>query len=69
MSRSDIVDVTLTRVASTQWPDGSLKGILVRDANGKECWLPGSQVEVEDKGRGIVEVSLPEWLAIEKGLV
>lgn len=36
-------------------------------------WLPLSQIEVEDKGilhlSGPVEVTLPEWLAIEKGLV
>ena len=36
-------------------------------------WLPKSQVEIEDKGvfhmSGPVVVTLPEWLALEKGLI
>jgi hypothetical protein len=33
-------------------------------------WLPRSQIEIEPmKKAGIVEVTLPEWLAQEKGLI
>jgi hypothetical protein len=34
------------------------------------AWLPLSQIEIHETGiGGIVTVVLPEWLAIEKGLV
>lgn len=36
-------------------------------------WLPISETEVEDRGvlnfAGPVTVTIPEWLAVEKGLV
>ena len=32
-------------------------------------WLPKSQCEIEEENDGTVTVTLPEWLAIEKGLV
>ena len=33
-------------------------------------WLPKSQIEIEYLGHvGCISVTLPEWLAIEKGLV
>lgn len=35
----------------------------------KAVWLPRSQVEVEVIKGNIVEVTLPEWLAKEKGLI
>jgi hypothetical protein len=47
------------------------RAILVSDdgdaANG--CWLEKSVVEFEKKGNWRVIVTLPEWLAIERGLV
>ena len=45
--------------------------ILV-DIDGDEHWLPLSQVEVEKVGgrfSGKVRVTMPYWLAIEKGLL
>ncbi len=37
--------------------------------NGKWIWLPKSQVEFE-RGRGAsVVVTMPEWLAVDKGFV
>lgn len=39
------------------------KAYLIFDGT-KEVWLPKSQVEVEDG-----EVTMPEWLAMEKGLI
>lgn len=35
----------------------------------KAVWLPKSQVEVEVIRGDIVEVTMPEWLAEEKGLI
>ena len=49
-----------------------VKAILVRaGAKEKAVWLPLSQVEIEPNGafEGIETVTLPEWLAIEKGLI
>lgn len=34
-----------------------------------EFWLPKSQIEVELKKDDHAEITLPEWLAIEKGIV
>ena len=47
------------------------KAVLFHTGNKEEAaWLPLSQIEVEETGiGGIVTVTLPEWLAIEKGLV
>ena len=44
------------------------KAILVTDGE-KEYWLPKSQVEVEPGDRGLINVSMPRWLAEDKGLV
>jgi hypothetical protein len=40
----------------------------------REVWLPRSQIKIKEKdgfvlGGRLVEVSLPEWLAKEKGLI
>lgn len=63
--KSDLIDLTMQLHAESQ------KAILVSDEGDKThaVWLPLSQVEIEHKGKGIVVVTLPEWLAIEKGLV
>lgn len=62
-----LTDVTMTLHVETQ------AAILVSDDGDKEkaVWLPKSQVEyTEPKGKGnITEVTLPEWLAKEKGLI
>ena len=36
---------------------------------GKIVFLPKSQIEFVNKGGGVVEVALPEWLAKDKGLI
>ena len=68
MTKSDIIDIVMHLHAETA------NAIKVSD-NGdakSAVWLPKSQVEFEvtfDKTGGNVCVTLPEWLAIEKGLV
>lgn len=67
---SDIIDLTLQRHAQTKL------AILVSD-DGKEksaVWLPLSQIEVAPVpgtggSKGLVLVTLPEWLATDKGLI
>ena len=65
MAKSDLIDLTLQRHHETP------KAILVSDDGDKNkaVWLPFSQVEVVEKGQGIVEVTVPEWLARDKGLI
>jgi hypothetical protein len=46
--------------------------VLVTDSTPDEgVWLPNSQIEmsVNDPVPGIVSITLPEWLAVQKGLV
>ena len=64
--KSDLVDVTLTKHAETE------KAILVSATGDKADaeWLPLSQIEIETIGKGgVFEVTMPEWLAMEKGLI
>lgn len=63
--KSDLVDLTMQLHHRTE------RAILASDDGDKEkaVWLPLSQIEVLTKENGIVEVTMPEWLAVEKGLV
>lgn len=46
------------------------KAVLVKDAeDAAPVWLPLSQVEVDGEPGAVGEVTLPEWLAQEKGLI
>jgi hypothetical protein len=71
MTRSDLVDLTLRKHAETKLAilvsdDGEAKNVV---------WLPLSQIEVvpADSGHGgasgVVLVTMPSWLATDKGLV
>lgn len=63
---NDILDLTVIRHAETE------KAILVSDDGDrkKAVWLPLSQVEVNPApSHGAVIISLPEWLAMDKGLI
>jgi hypothetical protein len=65
-SKSDLLDLTLQLHAETP------KALLVSDDGVQKnaVWLPLSQIEYEKKpGSGLVVVTLPEWLALDKGLV
>lgn len=63
--KSDLVDVEMQLHAETE------KAIRVSDDGEDEngVWLPKSQVEFVRKKGGIVVVTLPQWLAEQKGLV
>lgn len=64
--KSDLVEVTVLMVTETQ------KAVLVSDTGESKdaVWVPKSQIEIEETDReGAVVITLPEWLAIEKGFV
>lgn len=64
--RSDLVDLTLVYFRDTD------KAILVADTeDSTKVWLPKSEIEYEFDAdhAGVVDVTLPEWLAKDKGLI
>lgn len=63
--RSDLVDLTL--VLRSQRP----LAIAVSDPEGRGdwIWLPKSKIEYVMKDATTVEVSMPKWLAKDKGLL
>lgn len=61
--KSDLIDVEVMLKAETA------KAYLVYDADPSEAvWVPKSQCELE-KNNGTCTLTLPEWLAKEKGLI
>ena len=65
MGNSDLIDLTM------QLHHETAKAVLVSDDGDKRnaVWLPLSQIEIERKAKGAVVVTMPEWLAIQQGLV
>lgn len=67
--RSDLVDVMVQKHAETA------KAVLVSDDGdkAKAVWIPLSQCEIEPgpkaNGEQFYELTLPEWLAKDKGLI
>lgn len=63
--KSDLIDIMMQLHAETA------KAVLVSDDGDKDkaIWLPLSQIEVEHQSKGVVLVTLPEWLAEQKGLI
>jgi hypothetical protein len=60
--KSDLVDLDLSYSSSTE------KAVRVKGP-GDWVWLPKSQIEFEMIDKGTVRVTLPSWLAREKGLM
>lgn len=66
MTKSNLVDIACCRHVETD------NAIMVSDDNDaqKAVWLPKSQIEIENDGHAnFITVTLPEWLAMEKGLI
>lgn len=62
--RSDLIDISVTLVHQTD------KAILVDHGGGENVWPPKSAVEFERDANGKTwTVTLPERLALEKGLI
>lgn len=73
--KSDLVDISCRvaeREKSIAITDGTIERVEA-DGGGKErekwFWLPLSQIEVEEMPDGSAIVTMPEWLATEKGLI
>lgn len=61
--KSDLIDVDLSYSGQTPL------AIRVKDAGKDWFYLPKSEIEFEMTGIGQVRVTLPRWLAREKGLI
>lgn len=63
--KSDIIDITVRLHHVTE------RAVLVSDDDDREkaVWLPLSQIEIEKTDNRTAVVTLPEWLAKERGLV
>lgn len=63
--KSDVIDMDLHIHARAE------KAIKVSDDGDRESavWLPLSQIEIHRTVGSTVEITLPEWLAVEKGLI
>jgi hypothetical protein len=63
--KSDLVDLTM------QLHQETARAVLVSDDGDRDnaVWVPLSQCEIERKASGIVIVTMPEWLALDKGLI
>lgn len=63
-ARSDVIDMDLHLHHETA------RAVLVSETGDKDeaVWLPLSQIEIEPES-GFISVTLPEWLAEEKGLI
>lgn len=63
--RSNVLDVTVQLLRETE------KAVQVTDSDpGEAVWLPRSQIEIAPAETGTLHVvTLPDWLAKEKGLI
>lgn len=62
--RSDLVDISVVLVHQTE------KAVLVDHGGDANVWLPRSAIEIEKDANGKTwTVTLPERLAMEKGLI
>lgn len=63
--RSDVIDIDVHVHVKTE------RAVLISETGDRDAaeWVPLSQVEVEMTSGATARVTLPEWLAIEKGFV
>ena len=63
--KSNVIDIDGAIEAQTE------KAVLFHTGIKEQAvWLARSQIEIEETGiAGIVTVTLPEWLALDKGLI
>ena len=62
--KSDLIDVEMKIHHTTE------RSILASTDGERDnaVWLPLAHIEVANKERGVAEVTMPEWLAVERGL-
>lgn len=63
--RSDVIDIDVHVHVKTE------RAVLISETGDRDAaeWVPLSQVEVEMTSSHTARVTMPEWLAIEKGFV
>lgn len=63
--KSNLIDITLIKVHETD------KAVLVKETEKSDpVWLPKSQIEIETtKKAGIVMVTMPDYIAEDKGFI
>lgn len=63
--RSDVIDIDVHVHVKTE------RAVLISETGDRDAaeWVPLSQVEVEMTSGHTARVTMPEWLAIEKGFV
>jgi hypothetical protein len=63
VARTAPIEAVFTRLKSTD------KAIMVKDSTGATAWLPRKHLgQIEEGLFGEIRLTLPTWLAIEKGL-
>jgi len=65
MKKHDIMELTVLKKHETE------KAILVQNLKQKDVWIPKSQIEIdsEDEETSMIDIQIPEWLAIDKELL
>ncbi len=63
--KSDVIDLTVQKLHETE------KAVLVTvDVPENGVWLAKSQIEIEPcETGGLFTVTLPEWIALQRGLI
>lgn len=67
--KSNLVDVTLEKRMEKGAGIAFFQGELDKDDKEIWIWLPKSQIEIEEGQGKACTVTLPEWLAKDKGLI
>lgn len=65
------MDRDMVTIEDLEFVRGLANAIIVRNDDGIEIMLPVSKIEYNiDAERGdIIEVEMPEWLALDRGLI
>lgn len=63
LARTAPIEAVFTRLKATD------KAIMVKDSAGATAWLPRKHLsKIEEGAFGEIRLTLPTWLAIDKGL-
>lgn len=63
--KSNIIDIDVQVLHQTE-----KAALVTMDVPDNGVWLPKAQIELSETGiGGIMTVTLPEWLALERGLI
>ena len=65
MRKHDIIELKVLKKHETE------KAVLVENLKEKDVWIPKSQIEIdyEDEETSLIDIQIPEWLAIDKELL